>query len=162
MDVDALVRQVYPPTIAQSLLALLAQNVGEVVNPEQMAVAVFGDTPAVWSYANSQAWHAAAKQHIHKIRRRLCRMSAEVDIETVPQQGYRLVQRKAPKRGPRAEMQKRRETVQRRYDALIAEQPDLKVEAAWRVIAPKLRHTLPLNTFKNWVARRRGLQQNVV
>ena len=155
MDVDALIKTVYPPTTGEAILTLLARRVGQVVNLEDMAIAAFGDKPTTWQYASSVEWHMAAKERVCDLRRAFIEHGLNVDIEAVRRQGYKLVQRKPRRRPTRADMHKRSAAILKRYDALMAEQPGLTVRQAHSILASDMRHKPPYNTLKNWLYQRR-------
>ena len=155
MDVDALIKTVYPPTTGEAILTLLARRVGQVVNLEDMAIAAFGDKPTTWQYASSVEWHMAAKERVCDLRRAFVRHGLNVDIEAVRRQGYKLVVRKPRPRPTRADMHKRSQAMLKRYDALLAEQPGLTVRQAHSILVSGMRHKPPYNTLKNWLYQRR-------
>ena len=155
MDVDELVKKVYPPTTGEAVLAVLARNAGHAVSLEDLAIAAYGDTPEVWQYSHTDDWQWNAGSCIRKLRRRLCAVGLEVDIEAVRCQGYRLVERKARARPTRADMKQWQVSVLKRYDALLAEQPGLSTRQARDILAPTLRRRLPHGTLKNWLRKRK-------
>ena len=155
MDVDALIKTVYPPTTGEAILTLLARRVGQVVNLEDMAIAAHGDKPTTWQYASSVEWQMAAKERVCDLRRAFVRHGLNVDIEAVRRQGYKLVVRKPRPRPTRADMHKRSQAMLRRYDALIAEQPGITMRQAHSILVSDMRHKPPYNTFKNWLRQRR-------
>lgn len=161
-DVDKLLRTIYPPTTGQIILRMLAENAGQVVGLEQLAVAVDGDTPAVWEYANTTTWQTAVSSLIVKLRRKMHKAGVQADIEAVPRQGYRLVERKARRPFERADRERWRETVLRRYDALMAEQPGLSVRQAQITLSKNARRAIPYSTLKKWLKEQRQAeaQQN--
>lgn len=91
MDLDSLVRQVFPPSRSEAIFILMLGRPGEVVSVEDMAVAAYGDSPGVWQYASSREWGDAARHHIGEIRERIQTARAPVHIENVFRRGYRLV-----------------------------------------------------------------------
>ena len=155
VDVDALVKTVYPPTTGEAILTLLARRVGQVVSLEDMAIAAYGDKPTTWQYASSQEWHMAAKERVCDLRRAFIEHGLNVDIEAVRRQGYKLVVRKPRRRPTRADMHKRSAAVLKRYDALLAEQPSLTIRQAHSILVSDMRHKPPYNTLKNWLYQRR-------
>jgi len=157
MDTNALnqlLQRVYPPSMGEAILTLLATRAGQVVSLEEMAIAAYGDRPDVWEYSNLDSWAWNVGSCISKIRRRLYRLGERVDIEAVRGRGYKLVERKARRRLTRADMQKRKEAVLKQYDALMAEYPQLSIRQARDRLAPTLRHSLPHGTLKTWLRQR--------
>lgn len=160
MDVDALVKKVFPPTPGQAILTLLATHIGRVVSLEDMAIAAYGDTPAVWEYSNLNDWGWNASSCVRKLRRKLYRLGMNVDIEAVRGRGYKMVERKARPRPTRADMKKRQEAVLRQYDALMIKQPGLSIRQARDILAPTLRYKLPHGTLKNWLRKRKTAERS--
>lgn len=97
MDVDELVRTVYPPSKAEAIFRLMLDRLGEVVTVEDMAAAVFTDEPGLTEYSSTHAWGDAARHLVADIRQRLHAADAAYEVDTVIRRGYRLV-----KRAPRA------------------------------------------------------------
>lgn len=155
VDVDALVKTIYPPTTGQAVLTLLAQRAGKVVSLEDLAIAAYGNTPTTWQYATTHDWQWNLAGRIRKLRKKLFTAGLDVDIEAVRRQGYKLVQRKPRRRPTRADMHKRSAAILKRYDALLAEQPGLTVRQAHSILVSDMRHKPPYNTLKNWLYQRR-------
>ena len=98
MDVDELVRTLYPPSRAEAILRLMLERLGEVVTYEDMAAAVFVDDPGLAHYDSTQAWGDAARHLVSDIRQRLHEADAAYEVDTVIRRGYRLVKR-TPSKG---------------------------------------------------------------
>ena len=154
-EIDTLVKTIYPPSTGEAILTLLASRAGKVVSLEDLAIAAYGNTPTTWQYASSQEWRMAAKERVCDLRRAFIEHGLNVDIEAVRCQGYKLVQRKPRPRLTRADMHKRSQSMLKRYDALLAEQPSLTVRQAHSILASDMRYKPPYNTFKNWLYQRR-------
>ena len=97
MDVDELVRTLYPPSRAEAILRLMLERLGEVVTYEDMAAAVFVDDPGLAHYDSTQAWGDAARHLVSDIRQRLHEADAPYEVDTIIRRGYRLVNRRAPR-----------------------------------------------------------------
>lgn len=154
MDVDELVKKVFPRTTGEAILELLARRVGEIVTLEDMAVAAFGDTPDVWSYASSGEWHNTARSHIGTMRKRLLGAGLDLDIETVIGAGYRMHQRPPRRRMTPAETAEWRGKVLAEYARLTAKSPDLSLNAICELISKKYRRKLYTATLGEWLGRR--------
>ena len=99
MDVDELVKKVYPPSRAEAILRLMLERLGEVVTYEDMAAAAFVDDPGLAHYDSTQAWGDAARHLVADIRQRLHEADAPYEVDTIIRRGYRLVNRRAPSKG---------------------------------------------------------------
>ena len=97
MDVDELVKKVYPPSKAEAIFRLMLEQLGEVVTLEDMAAAVFTDEPGLAHYDSTQAWGDAARHLVSDIRQRLQEANAPYEVETIIRRGYRLVNQRAPR-----------------------------------------------------------------
>lgn len=155
MDVDALVKQIYPRTTGEAILELLARRVGEIITLEDMAIAAYGDTPEVWQTASSEAWHNTARSHVGMLRKRLLAARVDLDIETVIGAGYRLHQRPPRRRMTPAETAEWRGKVLADYARLTAKNPDLSLNAICEILTKKYRRRLYTATLCNWLGRRR-------
>ena len=151
MDVDELVRTVYPPSSGPLVLRRLAVDADKVVGLEELAIAAHGDNPDVWDYANSRECARAISCLVVDIRRRLRQANLDLDVEAVRSRGYRLVTRKPRRQVTRAETVRWRDGIMARYAALMAEQPDLSISAARDILAAKSRRKLHYWTLYKWV-----------
>lgn len=153
-DIEEFVREVFPPSTGENILRLLAKRAGQLVSLEDMAIAAYGDNPLTWRYASSEAWYSTVQSHMSSLRRRFRDARLDVDIETVHNQGYRLVERTPRRRWGKTELRCWRVKMLTRYDEVRQAHPDLSLVAICAVLNAKSRRKLPYKTLHHWLRQR--------